>query len=60
MLAQVTGEPAVPAMAWDPLALNVFVLYDTEYTSWEGSLQRGWSRPDEHRELVQLSAIRVR
>ena len=47
-------------MAWDPLALNGFVLYDTEYTSWEGSLQRGWSRPDEHRELVQLSAIRVR
>lgn len=40
--------------AWDPLALNAFVFYDTEYTSWEGAMQRNWSGPDEHRELVQL------
>ena len=46
--------------AWDPLALNAFVFYDTEYTSWEGAMQRNWSGPNEHRELVQLSAIRVR
>jgi hypothetical protein len=46
--------------AWDPLALNAFVFYDTEYTSWEGAMQRNWSGLDEHRELVQLSAIRVR
>ncbi len=32
---------------------------DLEYTSWEGSLQRGWSRPDEHREIVQIGAIRL-
>jgi hypothetical protein len=46
--------------AWDPLALNAFVFYDTEYTSWEGAMARNWSGPNEHRELVQLSAIRVR
>eukprot|EP01046_Picozoa_sp_COSAG06_P036352 COSAG06_NODE_3999_length_4675_cov_2.774194_1_plen_231_part_00 len=38
--------------AWDPLALNAFVFYDTEFTSWEGAMQRNWSNPDEYRELV--------
>ena len=32
---------------------------DTEYTSWEGSLQRNWSQPNEHREIVQIAAIRI-
>jgi hypothetical protein len=48
------------AYAWDPLALNAFVLFDTEYTAWSGSHERDWSGPGEHRELIQLSAIRVR
>ncbi len=30
-----------------------------EYTSWEGSLERGWSRPHEHREVVQIGAVRL-
>jgi len=33
------------------------VLWDTEYTSWEGAQERGWSGPDEYKELVQLGAI---
>lgn len=36
------------------------VLYDTEYTAWEGSQQRHWSEDWEHRELVELGALRVR
>ncbi len=32
----------------------------SRYTSWEGAMGRNWSGPNEHRELVQLSAIRVR
>jgi inhibitor of KinA sporulation pathway (predicted exonuclease) len=36
-----------------------FVILDTEYTAWEGSLERHWSNPGEHRELVELAAIRV-
>ncbi|MDP6451614.1 MAG: exonuclease domain-containing protein, partial [Lentisphaeria bacterium] len=35
------------------------IIFDTEYTSWEGSLQRGWSEPWEHRELVQIAAVRT-
>lgn len=34
-----------------------FVLFDTEYTSWEGSWERGWNKPGEHREIVQIGAL---
>ncbi len=35
------------------------IIYDTEFTAWEGSLQRAWSGPNEHRELIQFSAIKL-
>lgn len=35
------------------------VLLDTEFTAWEGSMAAGWSRPGEHRELIQIGAVRV-
>lgn len=38
---------------------ETFVIFDTEYTSWEGSLERDWSNEDEHREIIQIGAIRV-
>ena len=37
----------------------VFILFDTEFTSWEGSQERDWKGPGEYRELVQIGAIRV-
>lgn len=36
-----------------------FVIYDTEYTTWEGALKRNWSGPNEYRELVKLSALKI-
>lgn len=35
------------------------VLFDTEFTAWEGSKQRNWSLEWEHRELIQLAAVRI-
>ena len=35
------------------------VLYDLEYTAWEGSQERKWSGPNEYREIIQIGAIRV-
>ena len=35
------------------------VITDTEYTTWPGALERGWTGPGEHREIVQIAAIRV-
>jgi inhibitor of KinA sporulation pathway (predicted exonuclease) len=39
---------------------KTIILYDTEYTAWEGSQQRRWSEPWEHREIIQIAALRVR
>jgi inhibitor of KinA sporulation pathway (predicted exonuclease) len=36
-----------------------YIVYDLEYTSWPGSWERGWSAPGEHREIVQIGAVRV-
>lgn len=35
------------------------MVVDLEYTSWDGSLARGWSKPNEHREVVQIGAVRL-
>jgi len=35
------------------------VLYDLEYTAWEGSMENRWLRPGEFREVVQIGAVRV-
>ncbi len=34
-----------------------FILWDTEYTAWEGSQKRNWSRKGEYREIVQIGAL---
>lgn len=33
------------------------IVFDTEYTSWEGAQQRKWSGTGEHREIFQIGAI---
>lgn len=39
--------------------MTAFVVYDLEYTTWEGALARQWSGPGEFRELVQIGAVRL-
>ena len=36
-----------------------FIIFDTEYTAWEGSQERNWSDDDEYMELVQIGALKV-
>ena len=36
-----------------------FVIFDTEFTAWEGSRERQWSEPWEQRELIQIAGLRV-
>ena len=36
-----------------------YIVFDTEFTSWDGSLERNWNNPNEHRELVQISALKI-
>ena len=35
------------------------VVFDTEFTSWQGSAETGWSREGEEREIVQIGAVKV-
>lgn len=39
---------------------SCFILFDTEYTAWEGSQARNWSYSWEHRELIYISALKVK
>ena len=41
-----------------PLAGNV-VVFDLEWTAWEGSVERNWSGPGEEREIVEIGAVRL-
>ena len=43
--------------AWPPR--GEVVVFDLEYTAWEGSWERGWSEPWEHREVIQIGALRL-
>lgn len=36
------------------------IIADTEFTAWEGSMARNWSLPWEHREIIQIAALRIR
>jgi inhibitor of KinA sporulation pathway (predicted exonuclease) len=35
------------------------IVFDTEYTAWEGSMARRWLAPGEFRELVQIGALKL-
>jgi inhibitor of KinA sporulation pathway (predicted exonuclease) len=35
------------------------IIVDTEYTTWPGALESGWALPNQHREVVQIAAVRV-
>jgi inhibitor of KinA sporulation pathway (predicted exonuclease) len=40
-------------------ARTPFVVMDLEFTAWPGSVETGWSRPGEFREIVQIGAVRL-
>lgn len=35
------------------------VIYDLEFTAWEGSMERRWMAPGEYKEVVQIGAVKV-
>jgi len=38
---------------------NNFIIYDLEYTAWEGSKKRNWGNFSEHKEIIEIGAILV-
>lgn len=39
--------------------MSTIVIYDTEYTSWEGAQDRDWDGPGEFRQVIQIAAIKA-
>jgi inhibitor of KinA sporulation pathway (predicted exonuclease) len=35
------------------------VIFDLEFTAWEGSMESRWTRPGEHTEVVQIGAVKL-
>ncbi|MDC0033656.1 exonuclease domain-containing protein [Alphaproteobacteria bacterium] len=35
------------------------VVFDLEWTAWEGSRERNWSRPNEEREIIEIGAVKL-
>jgi inhibitor of KinA sporulation pathway (predicted exonuclease) len=35
------------------------VIFDLEFTAWEGSMQSRWTRPGEYTEVVQIGAVKL-
>ena len=35
------------------------IVFDTEFTAWQGSMDRRWSGPGEHREIVQIGGVSI-
>ena len=40
--------------------MKTLILFDTEFTAWPGSQKRGWSLPNEHREIIQIAAFKIK
>lgn len=45
-------------MIFEPSESQI-VIFDTEYTTWEGAFERNWSGVGEYREIVQIGAIKI-
>jgi len=35
------------------------VVFDLEFTAWPGSMEARWMRPGEHKEIVQIGAVKI-
>ena len=39
--------------------MRFVILFDLEFTAWQGSMEHRWLRPGEFREVVQIGAVKV-
>ena len=42
------------------MTVRQLIIFDLEFTAWEGSLARQWLGPGEFKEVVQIGAVRLR
>ena len=39
--------------------MKKYILFDIEFTAWKNSLKENWSNPNEYREIIQISALKI-
>ncbi len=39
--------------------MSYFIIFDLEFTTWEGAMESGWSGENEFREIVQIGALKI-
>ena len=42
-----------------PRFSSTFVIFDLEFTTWQGAMEQDWSAPGQLREIVQIGALRL-
>ena len=45
--------------ALNMMADHPIIIFDLEYTTWEGAMDRGWTGPNEYCEIVQIGAVKL-
>ncbi|MDA1323495.1 MAG: exonuclease domain-containing protein [Proteobacteria bacterium] len=53
-----SDAPSPPLFANIPLSGPV-VIFNLEWTAWEGSRERSWSGPKEEREIIEIGAVKL-
>jgi inhibitor of KinA sporulation pathway (predicted exonuclease) len=43
----------------DPQVISTVVIYDLEFTAWEGSMEERWLKPGQFREVAQIGAVKL-
>lgn len=53
------GLPGPALATGSAVSMAALIVLDLEFTAWQGSQARSWSGPGEHREIVQIGAVRL-
>ena len=53
-----SDAPSATLFAGIPL-IGPVVIFDLEWTAWEGSRERNWSGPKEEREIIEIGAVKL-
>ena len=54
------NESDISSIAANPLSDSIVaVIFDLEFTAWEGSLERDWQGPNEDPEVIQFGAVQI-
>jgi len=51
--------PKTASFSKELISMTQAIVFDLEFTAWEGSMRHRWLRPGEFKEVVQIGAVKV-